>query len=35
MTYAQLLDYLCSLSDRDLDRAAMVRIADQVLPLDL
>jgi hypothetical protein len=33
MTYRELLGALESFTERDLDRDAMVRIADQVLPL--
>jgi hypothetical protein len=33
MTYRDLLEFLSGLTERDLDRDALVRIADQVLPL--
>jgi hypothetical protein len=32
MTYAQLLEFLCSLCDRDLAKPVQVLIADQVIP---
>jgi hypothetical protein len=33
MTYRDLAEYLSTLTERDLNRAAQVRIADQVIPL--
>jgi hypothetical protein len=33
MTYAQLLDWLTTLSDADLKKAVQVLIADQVIPV--
>lgn len=33
MTYCDLLEYLSSFSERDLDKVAQVLIADQVIPV--